>query len=374
MLYALPAAERERLEALFGPKSEGSSESARFSLDRFGGVKDSAVHRLMSALVGKLESGCESSGEWRQARFEGPAVGVDPVALEGKPECFFYLPELGAGLVPGAQGEPEPTNFVSCRVVPVTRKEQLPEDLSSDLEAFMAMMEGRLRLLVQPRPGRALLPNGERLELGALAEAGGRYLAPMEGVGCSPEAAKAVNSALRQMGFAESGKPWPSVREVATAAYRWDADRGMDRATYWEEEGPGERYYCSVMSEGSVEGRSPGLVTRHAERAIEWAERLAGKDADIRLGSSGGPRLLERCWRARGEMGKGALTLPPNKMSARERELKMPEPAEARVSPGVSPDFEAAWGRWVVKKAQEPEAAGPANVKRRAMAPGGGAV
>lgn len=380
LLYVLPEDELRRLESLWGEPPEVADAAlcsgAKLIPERFGangpeGIAG-ATRRLMSSLVSKINAGGAQSGEWREARFEGYPVGFDPVSFAREPECFFYIPEKGAALTPGVTGDPEPTHLISCQLGTPVSAEQMPEELRLDLEAFMAMLDGKLRVVSNVRPGRRLLPSGAAISAAGLKAEGGCYVAPIEGVACSPEAAKAVNAALEQMGFGEHSAPWPSLKDVATAAYRWDADRGMDKAAYWDEKGPGERFYCSTFVDGQSEARQEGLVTRHAARAIEWAERLAERDADVRLGSYNGPKLLERCWRARGELGRGALSLPPHKMSPKELELKRPESAEARLSSGFCPAFDSAWSEWERRKAQgdvEQESArgAPSNIKRRAM-------
>lgn len=379
-LYVMEASEREKLSRLWAPPGGApgaAMEEPRgwLSAQRFGGArgKSNPQDRMLCALAERLEKTMAGPSEWREVEFEGEPVGFDPVVFGQKAERFFYIPRGDALLTPGIKAATPPTRWISCRVARPARAEDLPESLRFDLEAFVALREGRLKIISDAAPGKRLLPNGEPLSRwDQLPGAGACLMAPMEGVECSPMAAQWMSSTLSQMGLGDPGPHWPSLREVSRMAKRWDKANGAP-AGGWDEEGPGERFHCTLCPEWEGGERIKGLVTRHPERAIQWAEAFAGRDADIRLSSESGPRLLSRLWRARAPGAYDALTTAPNRMSLQEREAKKPTPAEADVAKGFSPAFDAAWEQWSAhrKAGAAPGAAiglgGPVNVKRRVM-------
>lgn len=378
-LYYLPESERSKLARLWQPPTPGApgfqSEEPKgwLSAARFGAGqrgKTSPQDRLMAALVERLEAGCQESGDWRQMEFDGEPVGFDPVSLTQSPSRFFYIPRPLAGLVPGAKGPTPPTRLISCRLTRATSLDQAPEELRFDLEAFVALRQGRLKIISDIRPGLRLLPGGQVLtRLSQLQEIGACLVAPQDGVVCTPMAAEWMNATLEQMELGEPGPHWPAQKELARVIKQWERSNASTPVEGWVEEGPGERFYCSMRPEWDSGERLTGLVTRHAERAIQWAEGMAARDADIRLGSASGPRLLSRLWRSRSPDSRSALSPSPDKMTLVEREAKRPAPAEADVLAGLCPAFDEAWGKWKGHQSGAGPAVqgSPLNVKRRIM-------
>lgn len=363
LVYAVSVAEMERL-AYAGFKDARGGQIIPRAFQGSGELAHQKVRAVLAAASEKWGNlSALRAGTSVQVAF-GHDIGWDPVGLVEPVSRVFYVSDEAAwGLCEASNEKPKATRLLSCEMRAPASMSDLPEEMRSDVELALAMLEGRLRLVQGIRAGMSVMPNGSELPpVLKWGSVGARLLAGASGFACSKRTMERVNLALWRM---QSPPPEKAVRELALkldAQDRLKADRPQAKSG---------AYACLAIDVAQV-GSARKALSHYCDSAVDalaWARDAQSCDGEVRLGSETGAVLASRAWRRAKDDG---LSVAQYLLSPEEACLNPVNIAELLPTLGKDSAFDQAWEAFRVSGGtlrqgveREPEAAKAVRVKPR---------